>query len=207
MIDERWLGGAEPGVRPAASARRCTSSAWARARGLPRVPMRKGAVSAMNRGLRPETERPRRPCGRGRLRHWTRMTPAIAHLAHMIVLGIETSCDETAAAVVRRADGRRGAGRGGAVSQLAEHAPYGGVVPEIAARAHLEHLDALIARGRMAEAGARLRRSRRHRGHRRAGPDRRGDGGADDRQGHRRWRRQAASSPSIISRAMRCRRG
>ena len=64
----------------------------------------------------------------------------------MIVLGIETSCDETAAAVVR-ADG---AGQGHVLadivrSQLDEHRPYGGVVPEIAARAHISHLDGLIA--------------------------------------------------------------
>jgi N6-L-threonylcarbamoyladenine synthase len=63
----------------------------------------------------------------------------------MLVLGIETSCDETAAAVV--ADGPPGqAIRANLVlSQLAQHAPYGGVVPEIAARAHLDHLDRLVA--------------------------------------------------------------
>jgi N6-L-threonylcarbamoyladenine synthase len=61
------------------------------------------------------------------------------------VLGIETSCDETAAAVVCRADD--GSGRilsNIVLSQNAEHAPYGGVVPEIAARAHISHLDHLI---------------------------------------------------------------
>ncbi len=62
------------------------------------------------------------------------------------VLGIETSCDETAAAVVvRHADGR-GEIRSNVVrSQWAEHAPYGGVVPEIAARAHLSCLDEIVA--------------------------------------------------------------
>ena len=60
----------------------------------------------------------------------------------MVVLGIETSCDETAAAVVR-ADGTI---LGETVlSQLAEHRPYGGIVPEIAARAHLEQLDGIVA--------------------------------------------------------------
>ncbi|MGH7003643.1 MAG: tRNA (adenosine(37)-N6)-threonylcarbamoyltransferase complex transferase subunit TsaD [Alphaproteobacteria bacterium] len=59
-----------------------------------------------------------------------------------IVLGIETSCDETAAAVV--ADDRTVLAER-LLSQLSEHAPYGGVVPEIAARAHLSHLDRLIA--------------------------------------------------------------
>jgi N6-L-threonylcarbamoyladenine synthase len=63
------------------------------------------------------------------------------------LLGIETSCDETAAAVVRRsADGRGHILSNCVLSQIAEHAPFGGVVPEIAARAHLVHLDALIAR-------------------------------------------------------------
>ena len=62
----------------------------------------------------------------------------------MNILGIETSCDETAVAVVSD-DGGRAIVRANLVqSQLAEHAPYGGVVPEIAARVHLDHLDALI---------------------------------------------------------------
>ena len=70
----------------------------------------------------------------------------------MIVLGIESSCDETAAAVVtgdRRVLAHRLAG------QEAAHAPYGGVVPEIAARAHVEALDPLI-RGALADAGIGL---------------------------------------------------
>jgi N6-L-threonylcarbamoyladenine synthase len=68
------------------------------------------------------------------------------------VLGIETSCDETAAAVVRHAaDGRGTILSSVVLSQTADHAPYGGVVPEIAARAHVSHLDRLIAQA-MAEA-------------------------------------------------------
>jgi N6-L-threonylcarbamoyladenine synthase len=65
----------------------------------------------------------------------------------MNVLGIETTCDETAAAIV--APGEDGRGRilaNEILSQIAEHAAYGGVVPEIAARAHVEVLDRLIAR-------------------------------------------------------------
>jgi N6-L-threonylcarbamoyladenine synthase len=63
------------------------------------------------------------------------------------VLGIETSCDETAAAVVRWDGEARGTILANVVaSQVAEHAPYGGVVPEIAARAHVARLDGLIAR-------------------------------------------------------------
>jgi N6-L-threonylcarbamoyladenine synthase len=66
-----------------------------------------------------------------------------------LVLGLESSCDETAAAVLR-ADGTVLAEA--VLSQLTDHAPYGGVVPEIAARAHLTHLPAL-ARRVLAEAG------------------------------------------------------
>ena len=67
-----------------------------------------------------------------------------------LVLGIETSCDETAAALVDddrriRADVVRG--------QLDAHRDFGGVVPEIAARAHIEAIDAVIRRA-MADAGA-----------------------------------------------------
>ncbi|MSO64517.1 MAG: tRNA (adenosine(37)-N6)-threonylcarbamoyltransferase complex transferase subunit TsaD [Alphaproteobacteria bacterium] len=71
----------------------------------------------------------------------------------MIVLGIETSCDETAAAVVRD---DRTILASVVRSQLDEHRPYGGIVPEIAARAHVELLDALIAQT-MTKAGVRFR--------------------------------------------------
>ena len=60
----------------------------------------------------------------------------------LIVLGIETSCDETAVAVVADRVPRIRANL--IRSQLAEHTPYGGVVPEIAARAHLDHIEPLI---------------------------------------------------------------
>ncbi|MBD25052.1 MAG: tRNA (adenosine(37)-N6)-threonylcarbamoyltransferase complex transferase subunit TsaD [Candidatus Marinimicrobia bacterium] len=59
----------------------------------------------------------------------------------MIVLGLETSCDETAAAVV---DGTGKILSHSVLSQAIEHQPYGGVVPEIAARSHLSHLDKLV---------------------------------------------------------------
>ena len=67
------------------------------------------------------------------------------------VLGLETSCDETAAAIVEMpVDNGRAIGSGRILanqilSQIETHAPYGGVVPELAARAHLSHLDRLIA--------------------------------------------------------------
>ncbi|SDR62637.1 N6-L-threonylcarbamoyladenine synthase [Rhizobiales bacterium GAS113] len=63
------------------------------------------------------------------------------------VLGIETSCDETAAAVVAlNDDGSRQILANEVLSQIAAHAPYGGVVPEIAARHHVEALDQIVAR-------------------------------------------------------------
>ena len=66
--------------------------------------------------------------------------------APALVLGIETTCDETAAAVVaREADGKGRILSNVVRSQTAEHAPFGGVVPEIAARAHVDVLDGLIA--------------------------------------------------------------
>lgn len=61
----------------------------------------------------------------------------------MIVLGLETSCDETAAAVV---DGDGNVLAHAVLSQMEEHAVFGGIVPEVAARAHLAHLDRLIAK-------------------------------------------------------------
>jgi N6-L-threonylcarbamoyladenine synthase len=65
----------------------------------------------------------------------------------MRVLGIETSCDETAVAVAEASSGDAPVGRILAnliYSQLTEHRRFGGVVPEIAARAHLERLDGLV---------------------------------------------------------------
>jgi N6-L-threonylcarbamoyladenine synthase len=65
----------------------------------------------------------------------------------MIILGIETTCDETGAAVVERtADGRGRILANVVLSQINEHAAFGGVVPEIAARAHVEALDSIIAK-------------------------------------------------------------
>ena len=67
----------------------------------------------------------------------------------MIVLGIETSCDETAAALVAE---DRTILSNIVLSQTEEHRPFGGIVPEIAARSHLDHVDRIVARA-MAEAG------------------------------------------------------
>ncbi|MEL1250903.1 tRNA (adenosine(37)-N6)-threonylcarbamoyltransferase complex transferase subunit TsaD [Aurantiacibacter gilvus] len=69
-----------------------------------------------------------------------------------IVLGIESSCDETAAALVSE---DRVILAQAIASQEAEHAPYGGVVPEIAARAHAERLTPLVEKV-LADAGKTL---------------------------------------------------
>ena len=91
----------------------------------------------------------------------------------MLVLGIETTCDETAAAVVERSEVRRQSGPARSCPtwccrRSSEHAAFGGVVPEIAARAHVEALDRIIAKA-LADAGKPFdRRDRRRRRHRRA---------------------------------------
>ena len=73
-----------------------------------------------------------------------------------LVLGIETSCDETAAAVVARAADGTGRILSNVVrAQWEQHRRYGGVVPEIAARAHLECLDEIVAEA-LREAGVGL---------------------------------------------------
>jgi N6-L-threonylcarbamoyladenine synthase len=69
-----------------------------------------------------------------------------------LVLGIESSCDETAVALVTS---ERGILASRVAGQEAAHAPYGGVVPEIAARAHVEILPDLIE-ATLAEAGVKL---------------------------------------------------
>ncbi len=77
----------------------------------------------------------------------------------MLVLGIESSCDETAAAVLRlHPDGRAAILSNVVYSQIAEHAAFGGVVPEIAARAHVSRLDALLKQA-LKEAGVSWWRS------------------------------------------------
>ena len=79
----------------------------------------------------------------------------------IIVLGLETSCDETAAALVRVSHENGAVCGPGEIlsnqvlSQIDLHAPYGGVVPEIAARAHIDHMDGLVAAA-LAEAACGL---------------------------------------------------
>jgi len=73
-------------------------------------------------------------------------------VAHPIVLGIESSCDETAAALVRAPDTVLAQSL---ASQVAAHRPFGGVVPEIASRRHVEVLDPLVT-ATLARAGLTL---------------------------------------------------
>jgi N6-L-threonylcarbamoyladenine synthase len=72
------------------------------------------------------------------------------------VLGIETSCDETAAAVVRLRGDHAETLSDVVYSQWERHAPYRGVVPEIAARAHVERIDDVV-QAAMSEAGVTYR--------------------------------------------------
>ncbi len=78
--------------------------------------------------------------------------------AVLTILGLESSCDETAAAVVRgHAPGPGEIVSNVVASQDDEHAPFGGVVPEIAARAHVDRMDGVVARA-LDEAGLDLGR-------------------------------------------------
>ena len=75
----------------------------------------------------------------------------------MMILGIETTCDETGAAVVEWTEDAKGRILSNIVlSQIGEHAAFNGVVPEIAARAHVEALDRIIAKA-MGEADVTFR--------------------------------------------------
>jgi len=79
--------------------------------------------------------------------------PAFVPGGDLTVLGIETSCDETAASVVRLSpDGEATVLSSVVHSQIDDHAAYGGVVPEIAARSHVEMIDGVVRRA-MADAG------------------------------------------------------
>src|SRR5690606_30167511 len=125
--------------KPCAAIRReRVSWAWASASGLPRVPILKGFVCIRLDPLLPGCLVTGFPAYRNQSKCFMS--------SHLTILGIETSCDETAAAVVVRDEQGRGEILGEVVlSQLEEHSAYGGVVPEIAARAHVEALDSLIS--------------------------------------------------------------
>src|ERR671910_3343066 len=70
----------------------------------------------------------------------------------LVILAIETSCDDTCAAIVAP-DGRRALSN--VVHTQTEHARYGGVVPEVASRAHLERLDGVVEKS-LSDAGVSL---------------------------------------------------
>lgn len=73
----------------------------------------------------------------------------------MIVLGLESSCDETAAGIVALGDGAPRVLANAVASQHATHAAYGGVVPELASREHLKNLQPVVEAA-LAEAGLTL---------------------------------------------------
>ena len=64
---------------------------------------------------------------------------------NLTFLGIETSCDETAAAIVKENNDGTGKILSNVVSsQVKEHKEFGGIVPELAARAHVEKIDFIV---------------------------------------------------------------
>ena len=73
----------------------------------------------------------------------------------MIILGMESSCDETSAAVIRMEEGRREILSNIVASQIEIHRRYGGVVPEIASRAHIEAVSGITEQA-LSEAGVTL---------------------------------------------------
>ena len=77
------------------------------------------------------------------------MLPYYIDMAGALILGIESSCDETAAAVVRSGEEMLSSV---VASQFTAHKPYGGVVPELAAREHLRAI-APVVRKALADAG------------------------------------------------------
>ena len=105
-----------------------------------------------------------------------------------LVLGIETSCDETGD---RHRARRRRCSPTPSRARVDEHARFGGVVPEVASRAHLEAMVPTIERA-LRDGGRPARRRRRRRRHRRARARRRADGRRRRGEGARRRARQAA---------------
>ena len=147
----------------ASSARSCAaisrarvSCACASASGLPRVPILNTVVCMARSVITPVETRSNRGCPQPPIPGYAR--PAIMERRDKMirVLGIETSCDETAASVVALREGERPEILSNVVlSQIEEHAAFGGVVPEIAARAHVEALDGIIEAA-LADAGTTL---------------------------------------------------
>ena len=122
-----------------AARRAHTSPACASASLDPRVPIRTSGVLGFIAGCRRHHRS--RPGLVQVPAHHSMKAPMRDRKQPPVVLGIETSCDETAAAVV---DGARTIHSNVVRSQVREHREYGGVVPEIAARSHIEYLDDMI---------------------------------------------------------------
>ena len=95
-----------------------------------------------------------RGCGSASIRPYNGSVPDV------FILGIESSCDETAAAVVRSGEELIS---NVVYSQIATHQPYGGVVPELASREHLRAIVPVVRKA-LEDAGKSLRDDRRHRG-------------------------------------------
>ena len=75
-----------------------------------------------------------------------------------LILGIESSCDETAAAVIRKNDkGTADILSNIVSSQISEHSKFGGVVPELAARSHVEKIDWIVQKA-INDSGKKLMR-------------------------------------------------
>src|SRR6266702_7000837 len=108
-----------------------------------RYPLRiKSGGMLRSKTLQADTQTPLWPIAQGFILGNDTAMPASS-----LVLGIETTCDETAAAVIeRRSDGTGRILSNVVHSQTEEHAAFGGVVPEIAARAHVDLLDGIVGR-------------------------------------------------------------
>ena len=144
----------------------------------------------------PATSRPSSRTGASAARRTARASPPRPRAPAMIVLGIETSCDETSVAVV---DGEGRILSNVIASQAEAHALYGGVVPEVAARAHLDEPAGDVRRSpRRCGRDAGVDRPRRGNG--RAGPDRSAARRPLRRPGARLRARHPDRSPSTTSR-------
>ncbi len=106
----------------------------------------------------------------------------------VLILAIESSCDETAAAVVKNG---RTVLSNVISSQIALHTLYGGVVPEIASRKHIEKINQVIEEA-LSQAQVTLGGDRRHRRHLRPRTGGGAAGGSGGGQGHR-FRQRPAS--------------
>ena len=123
-----------------------------RRRGFAGIGIRRGVLPAL--GHRRPGDAPDRASRRRtrRKRHLARPPPGQAgEMTEPLVLGIETSCDETGAGLVRGHELLADS----VASSVAEHARFGGVVPEVASRAHLEAMVATVDRA-LATAGVKL---------------------------------------------------